>query len=71
MLLDMQISLLAPELSAQFMTAPTGRPRVMRNLVPVAAADSQRCTDERSRRLGFDGFAWSLSSSFFHLFLSS
>lgn len=29
---------LAPELSAQFMTAPTGRARVMRNLEPAAAA---------------------------------
>lgn len=31
-------ALLAPELSAQFMTAPTGRARVIRNLVPAAAA---------------------------------
>jgi hypothetical protein len=26
----------APELSAQFMTAPTGRPKVIRNLLPEA-----------------------------------
>ncbi len=30
---------LAPELSTQFMTAPTGKARVMRNLVPTAALD--------------------------------
>jgi hypothetical protein len=33
---------LAPELSAQFMTAPTGRARDMRYLDPVAAAMKER-----------------------------
>jgi hypothetical protein len=32
----MMYKFLAPELSAQFMTAPTGRPRDMRNLLPAA-----------------------------------
>lgn len=39
---EMTYRFLAPELSAQFMTAPTGRARVIRNLVPVAAAEKGR-----------------------------
>src|SRR5256885_1982924 len=35
-LTEITYKFLAPELSAQFMTAPTGRPKVIRNLLPEA-----------------------------------
>eukprot|EP00276_Gloeochaete_wittrockiana_P013831 CAMPEP_0184332772 /NCGR_PEP_ID=MMETSP1089-20130417/1911_1 /TAXON_ID=38269 ORGANISM="Gloeochaete wittrockiana, Strain SAG46.84" /NCGR_SAMPLE_ID=MMETSP1089 /ASSEMBLY_ACC=CAM_ASM_000445 /LENGTH=65 /DNA_ID=CAMNT_0026656309 /DNA_START=489 /DNA_END=683 /DNA_ORIENTATION=+ len=36
-LTEMTYKFLAPVLSAQLTTAPTGRPKVMRNLFPLAA----------------------------------
>ena len=41
-------SLFAPELSAQFITAPTGRPRVIPNLVPAAAAVRDQRGDRKN-----------------------
>src|SRR4051812_20320338 len=42
---------LAPELSAQFITQPTGRPRVVRNLLPDTPPRPARWEEQRRSRI--------------------